>query len=396
VPTTIQNKKKVVLRAPLLSYSGYGTHSRQIFKWLLSREDVDIATNIVPWGITPWMINPEFENGMIGQIMRCSSQVPSDKKYDISIQIQLPNEWDPNLARYNIGVSACVETDICNPAWVDCCNRMSAIIVPSQHTKRVLENSGTLNVPIFVIPESYYDEIASPELPPSTWDFSTDFNFLLFGQFTGNNPENDRKNIFYTIKWMCETFHDDPDVGIIIKTNSGCNTTIDRFVTGKTLRGLLNEVRKGDYPRIHLLHGAMDAKEIASLYRHPKIKALVSFTRGEGFGLPLLEAAASGLPVIATNWSAHTEFLNHGKFIPVKYDLRPIHESRVDNSIFIPQARWAHPHEDDAKYRLKKFRKSSLLPKKWAQELKEKLLKKYSQKHIEQIYNELLGDFFSI
>jgi len=392
----MQNKKQVVLRAPLLSYSGYGTHSRQIFKWLLSREDVNISTNIMPWGITPWMINPEFENGMIEQIMVRSSQVPSDKRYDISIQVQLPNEWDPNLAHYNIGVSAVVETDICNPTWIDCCNRMSAVVVPSEHTKQVLTNSGTLSVPIFVIPESYYDEIANPDLPVSTLDFNTDFNFLLFGQFTGNNPENDRKNIFYTIKWMCETFHDDPDVGIIIKTNSGCNTTIDRFVTRKTLNGLLREVRKGDYPRVHLVHGAMHAKEIASLYKHPKIKALVSFTRGEGFGLPLLEAAASGMPVIATNWSAHTEFLNHGKFIPVKYDLRPIHESRVDNNIFIPQARWAHPHEDDAKYRMKKFRKSPLLPKKWAQELKEKLLKQYSQKHIEQIYNDLLGGFFSL
>jgi glycosyltransferase involved in cell wall biosynthesis len=387
-------KKRVVIRAPLLSYSGYGTHSRQIFRWLLSRDDVEINTQIVPWGITSWMINPDFEDGMVQEIMTRSIPPNADAKADITLQLQLPNEWDPNLGKTNVGISACVETDVCNPQWVECCNKMNRVVVPSEHTKGVLENSGNVNVPIAVIPESYYDIIANDDLPTLDFDFSTDFNFLLLGQFTGNNPENDRKNIFYTVKWLCEAFVGDPDVGIVLKTNSGRNTTIDRVVTQQTLQQLLHEVRRGPYPRFHFLHGAMTPFEIASLYRHPTIKALVALTRGEGFGLPILEAAASGLPVIATNWSAHTEFLGKGRFIGVDYKLEKIHASRVDNSIFMEGAKWAQPKEDDAKQRLIKFRKSPSIPMEWAAELKEKLLVEYSQSAIEKTYNDNLGYLF--
>ena len=387
-------KKHVAIRAPLLSYSGYGTHSRQIFKWLLSRDDIEISTQIVPWGMTSWMINPDFENGMVQEIMVRSTPPDGGSNADISLQLQLPNEWDPNLGKTNIGISACVETDVCNPQWVECCNKMNRVIVPSEHTRSVLENSGNVSVPISVIPESYYDAIASDDVPSLGLEFSTDFNFLLFGQFTGNNPENDRKNIFYTVKWLCEAFADDPDVGIVLKTNSGRNTAIDRMLTRKTLQQLLHEVRRGPYPKFHFLHGAMTPLEIASLYRHPKIKALVALTRGEGFGLPILEAAVSGLPIIATNWSAHTEFLGKGRFIAVDYKLEEIHGSRVDNNIFMEGAKWAQPEEGAAKQRLLKFRKSPFIPKQWAEELKEKLLVEYSQSSIEKIYNDNLGYLF--
>jgi glycosyltransferase involved in cell wall biosynthesis len=387
-------KKNVLLRAPLLSYSGYGTHARQIFRWLLSRDDVNVSTNIVPWGITPWMINGDFEGGLINEIMMRSGP-PSDQKSDVTLQLQLPNEWDPNLGHANIGISACVETDKCNPAWIDCCNKMDAIVVPSEHTKKTLQNSGDVLVPLSVVPESYYDALRDDQGPDTGLDFCTNFNFLLFGQFTGNNPENDRKNLFYSIKWLCEVFKSDPDVGIVIKTNSGTNSTIDRLVTTKLLRQLLSEVRDGPYPKFHFLHGAFTSAEIGSIYRHPKIKALVSFTRGEGFGLPLLEAAVCGLPVIATDWSAHTEFLNRGKFLGVDYTLEEVHGSRIDNQIFMPGTKWARPSEESAKQRLRKFRKASHLPQKWAASLKEMLVAEYAQENIQKIYDEKLGGFFA-
>lgn len=339
--------KTVVIRAPLLSYSGYGTHSRQIFKWLLT-QDVNVITQVVPWGMTSWMINPDHEDGLVGEIMERSK--PLKTKADISIQVQLPNEWDPSLAKRNVGVSAFVETDQCNPKWILNCNQMDMIVVPSEHVKRCIENTGSLSVPLHVVPESYYDTIpASEEL---NLPLDTTFNFLLFGQLTGTNPHNDRKNMFNTIKWFCEEFKDDPDVGIVIKTNSGKNTKIDKVVTEKLLRSLLKEVRPGPYPRVHFLHGSFTQAEVASLYKNESIKALISFTRGEGYGLPLLEAAASGLPVIATNWSGHLDFLNRGKFIKVGYSLQEIHKSRIDGKIFLPGMKWAEPIEKDAKIRL--------------------------------------------
>ena len=385
--------KKIIIRAPLLSYSGYGTHSRQIFRWLLTQPNLEIYTSIVPWGITPWMINSSFEDGLIEKIMNRSAHDPNIV-FDISIQVQLPNEWDSKLANKNIGVSAFVETDRCNAEWVECCNKMDRIVVPSTHTHQIIKNSGQCKTPISVIPEAFYDDILKKDLPQFPVDFETSFNFLLLGQITGQQPDTDRKNIFNTIKWFCESFKDDPDVGLVLKTNSGKNTTIDRTISIRMITKLVNEVRNGPYPKIHLLHGALNPTEIASLYRHPKIKAMVSLTRGEGFGLPLLEAAASGLPVIATNWSGHLDFLRLGKFIPVDYRLEPISNSRVDNNIFIQGSKWAEPIEDNAKQRLLKFRKAPFIPQQWAQELKTKLVSHFCQNRINQIYDETLGEFF--
>jgi len=270
---------------------------------------------------------------------------------------------------------------------------MTAVVVPSQHTKTTLSNSGTVTQPLFVIPEAYSDAIRSSELPTLP-AFSTPFNFLIFGQLTGNNPENDRKNIFYTVKWLCETFKDDPEVGIVIKTNTGKNSKIDRVTTRALISAVTNESRKGSpFPKVHLLHGDMNDAEVAALYKHPQVKALVTLTRGEGYGLPILEAAASGLPVIATGWSGHLDFLRHGKYISVYYQLAEVHASRIDGRIFVKGSRWATPSEEDFKKRAAKFRQSPATPKEWANELATVIQDKYSLTSVMKMYDETLKEF---
>jgi len=385
--------KNVLLRAPLLTYSGYGTHSRQIFRWLKTIPNINLSTQILPWGITPWMINPSLEGGLVDEIMSCSN-VKITGQFDTTVQVQLPNEWDPTLGKTNVGISAMVETDRCNPDWINCCNRMDHVIVPSHHAKTVTEASGNVISPLSVVPEAFYDELVSDNIPDLDLDLDTDFNFLIVGQLTGNNPENDRKNIFYAIKWLCEAFSDNKDVGIVLKTNSGRNTRIDRKVTFQMLGQLVKEVRPGPYPKIHLVHGTMSLEDMAGLYRHPKIRALVTLTRGEGFGLPILEAAAVGLPIIATNWSGHLDFLSLGKFIPLDYSLQEIDTSRVDNSIFVSGAKWAQPIEDDVKKKVRKFKSNWLKPTEWAKELQPKLIENYSQDTINRLYDRVLGKYF--
>ena len=133
--------------------------------------------------------------------------MPPDQKYDVSFQLQLPNEWDTSLARINIGMTAVVETDICNPDWIIACNKMDLIIVPSKHAAGVLRQSGNITTPIIIVPESFCDEILDDQSQTLNTmpTFSTNFNFLLFGQITGDNPLNDRKNIFFTRYFIKKT-----------------------------------------------------------------------------------------------------------------------------------------------------------------------------------------------
>lgn len=379
--------KNVTFSGPVLTQSGYGVHARQVAKWLLQRNDVNVKFLITPWGNTPFILDSTMHNGLIGEIMQRSTSPENIQKSDVSIQLKLPNEWETKLSNVNVGITAAVETDRCNPDWISSCNRMNKVIVPSQHAKLNLTNSGPVTCPIDVIPEAYSD-VFLEEIESPVNKFSTNFNFLIFGQITGNTPFNDRKNTYNTIKWICDIFKDDPDVGIVIKTNAGRNTKIDKHMVVSLLTQLVNEIRKGPYPKIHLLHGEMSDKEVAQVYKHPQIKALVSLTRGEGYGLPILEAAAAGLPVIATNWSGHLDFLKHGKFIPVYYQLQQVHKSRIDNSIFIEGVRWAEAQEDDAKKKLFKFRNSPEIPTQWAKELSPKILENYSQSAINKLYDE--------
>jgi len=386
--------KKVLVRGPVLTHSGYGSHARMIARYLLSRSDVDVTFEVLPWGDTPWVLNRNAWDGLAGQIMDRSGFEKGDH-FDLSLQIQLPNEWDNSYAKVNIGVTAGVETDICNPEWVLHCNKMDKVIVPSQHTKSNLMSVGGVTTPIIVVPESFPDELLSKEPKSIDLGLETTFNFLLFGQITGNNTYNDRKNIFFTLKWMCEAFKTDKDVGIVIKTNIGRLTKIDKKLCENLINQVLTEVRgTSQYPRVYLLHGDMKDDDLHALYTHPQIKAMVSLTHGEGFGLPLLEAAACGMPVIATGWSGHTDFLNHGKYINVEYDLKEIHESRVDGKIFVHGAKWAYPDEDNFKRKIKKFKESSSTPKQWAVDLQTKIVEKYSFQSVSKVYDDVLGAYF--
>ena len=375
----------VLIRGPILTQSGYGVHCRQVFKWLKEKENVVIWVQPTAWGMTPWYVDSTELGGLIGEIMKCTKEL--NVKPDVSFQVQLPDEWDPNVANKNVGVTAFVEGDKGNPKWVEACNKMDRVVVPSEFIKNTIQSTAPLTTPISVIPESFPESFENHS-ESLDLKLSTKFNFLVFGQLTATDPALDRKNTFTTVKWLYEAFRKDPDVGIILKVNHGTNSKMDKKIVKKLLKSFLDGINYNGVPKIYLLHGMMKETEIAGLYKNPDIKCLVSTTRGEGWGLPLLEAAACGMPVMATNWSAHTEFLNHGKWLPIDYTLTQIPPARADGRIFVNDMKWAEPDKRSFIKKVSKFRKGSTIPKQWAEDLSKKILKNYSVEAVNKIWNE--------
>lgn len=380
-------KRKVLLRGPLLTSSGYGEHSRQFFRWLESRDDLDVKVQCLNWGNTTWYINPDIEDGLMGRIMQKTAISPGEK-FDISIQVQLPDEWDPSIANYNIGVSAFIETNRCTYEWFKRCKNMDRVIAPSNHAQKSLSVFGKPDTELNMINECYNPLINKPDY---SFDIKlkTDFNFLVISQLTGKNSETDRKNILNTIKSFCEVFEGDKDVGLVIKTNLGRATTKDRKHTKTMLERIVKETRQSAFPKVYMVHGLLSPREIGSLYRHKKIKGLVSLTRGEGYGLPLLEASVTGMPVIATNWSGHLDFLGDS-FVKIDYKLKRIPEEKVDNRIFQSGMMWADPDLDDFKNKIIDFKDNYKTHKKNAKKLSKMNSGKFSQSSFNKIMDGII------
>ena len=387
---------KVLLRAPLLTNSGYGIHSRQLFSWLVERKDVDLTVECVQWGRTSWILDGDQENGIYKKIMHYSKPIEKSKYYDISFQVQLPDEWDTSLAKKNVGVTAVVETDKCSPEWVSACNNMDTIIVPSTFTKNVLKRSGLLTSKVLVIQEWFNRDILNNSLVAKTQNderynkIKKPFNILVVCTLTSNIDLDDRKNLKNTIKWLCEEFKEDEDVGIILKTSFGKGSTSDKKMCTDYLNSLLKEHRKGQFPSFHFLHGNLKKEEMAALIRHSKVKLYASATRGEGYGLPLIEAAAAGVPIVATNWSGHLEFLQKENFGTVDYDLVEIQESRIDGRIFHKGFKWANPIEASFKKEVRKVYDDYPQAKEKAKAMKKHIQFNYNSDAIKNKYSEFL------
>lgn len=385
--------KKVLLRAPLLTNSGYGVHSRQVFSWLLEeskKRNFDLDVECLNWGNCSWIIDKDKESGLIGEIMKRSK--PLAKLYDVTFQVQLPDEWNPKLGKYNVGITAAVETDKCNPAWVDSCNRMDKVVTPSTFTKNVIKRSGILKTELVVIPEWYNENIETTTVGLDL-NTSTSFNFLLVGLLTGNSSNTDRKNIVTTLKYFCEKFKNNKDVSIILKTSMGKSSTFDKKKTKEYVKNVINTCRKGnEFPKINLLYGNMSKKEMASLYKSKDVNCYITLTRAEGYGLPIIDAAASGVPIIATNYSGHLEFLKGEPFLPVDYQLVNVPDEKIDNRIFVKDTRWAEADKNSFFTKIDEVYNNYSLQKQNASQIQENIRKNYSKKAITRTYTSTFED----
>lgn len=356
-------KPLVVISCPIDTFSGYGGRARDIALPLIKSEKYDVKIIPQRWGNTPFGFlqqdNPEHK--LILNCIHNSPQLP--KQPDCWIQITVPNEFQP-VGKFNIGVTAGIETTLCDPSWIDGLNRMNLNLVSSNFTKNIFENSKfeernnatqqvvrkiELTSPVEVLFEgvntNIYQKIDAIN-ESEVWDIlddsiNEDFNFLFVGHWLQGEVGQDRKDVGMLIKTFLETFKGKKTKpGLILKTSIVNHSIMDREEILDRIRKIEEAVDGKDLPSIYLLHGGLEDNEINELYNHPKVKAHVSFTKGEGYGRPLLEASISQKPIIVSSWSGHTDFLDPEMSVFLPGELTNVHPSAAVQNMISTDSQW--------------------------------------------------------
>ena len=353
-------KPLVLVTAPVGTRSGYGSHSRDIVRSLIAMDRFDIKIWPVRWGSTPQdALNEKDPNDKV-IIERMLDNPNMGRQPDIHFHIVVPNEFQ-NMAKYNIGITAGLETTVCPPEWIEGLNRMNLNIVPANFIKESLSKTqfdkhdeGTkqkigelkCTTPVEVLFEGADTEIYKPtkefskDLVDELKGIKEDFCFLFVGHWLQGGLGNDRKDLGMLIKTFLETFKNkSKQPALILKTSGASPSILDR----EDILTKVNQIKDtvdGKFPNVYVLHGDLSDDEMNGLYNHPKVKAHVSFTHGEGFGRPLLEASLSEKLVIAPNWSGHVDFLNDKDAILLPGGLNDVKEESFPKNMHVKGTQW--------------------------------------------------------
>ena len=347
-------KPTLVFQGPIFTRSGYGDHCRDLMKSLRKMDKYDIKIIPLRWGNTPQnQVDGESEFGrwMLDRVIGGIEQKP-----DVFMQVSVANEFDAK-GHYNIGVTAGVETTIAPKDFIDGSNKMDLIIVPSHFTKQNLggtvyqqkdQATGEIvgeiktTTPIEVLFEGVDTEIFSKGTGNDVLaNVKEDFCFLIVGHWLKGSLGQDRKDIGMAIKTFATVFQylpKDKRPALVVKTSHAGFSVIDREATREKIDGVLKTL--GDKcPSVYLLHGDMEETDMSNLYHHPKVKAMISFAKGEGYGRPMAEFTLTGKPIIASGWSGQLDFLPPEHSVLLEGSLTQVDESAADQ-FCMKEAQW--------------------------------------------------------
>ena len=287
-----------------------------------------------------------------------SNELP--RQPEIHIQVSVPNEFTP-IAKYNIGVTAGIENTAPKAEWVQGLNRMNMNIVPSKFVKEIFQKvsyeeineqtkqkTGELRVtsPIEVLFEGADTDIykltnqLSSELKTEMNSIKEKFIFLYTGHWLQGDLGQDRKDTGMLLKTFLETFKNKPNPpALLMKTSGATFSIMDRNEIKQKIDDIKSTV-KGKLPPVYFLHGNLTDEEMNQMYNHNKVKAHITFTHGEGFGRPLLEASLSEKIVIAPSWSGHIDFLNKNNSVLLPGTMTPVHKSALPKEMLVDGAQW--------------------------------------------------------
>lgn len=358
------SKPLCVVSCPIDTYSGYGARSRDFVKALIELDKYDVKIMPQRWGSTRWGYlqkgTPEgdmFINRFIFQLT---------ERPKLWIQITVPNEFQP-VGEYNIGVTAGIETTVAHGSWIQGCNRMNLVLVSSNHSKNVFENTAfkiqdrqgnvsgdmKLKKPVEVLFEGIDVQTYKPIKDVKASTFNLDMveeskAFLYVGHWLQGEDDHDRKGVGMLVKSFIDHYQGRKNrPALILKTQIGSSSIMDKDSVNKRINAMME--RYDNPPSVYIVHGELTEDELNKLYNHKKVIAMVSLTKGEGFGRPLLEFALTGKPIICSAWSGHTDFLDPEYQLFIGGTLKNVHSSAVVKDVILPESQWFYPSIDSFK-----------------------------------------------
>ena len=355
------SKPLFIISSPFDTFSGYGARARDLIKAIIELDRYEVKLIPQRWGDTPWGFmdeNPEW--AFLREHTLTTPQLP--KQPDVWMQITVPNEFQP-IGKYNIGVTAGIETTACSHEFLEGVNRMDLTLVSSNHTKKVFtdtkfekvnsqtqQKEGTIELtkPVEVLFEGANTDIykvldkvdTKQSFLKNINDIPESFAYLFVGHWMQGDIGEDRKNVNLLVKAFYEIFKNKAKApALILKTSMVGSSYVDREEIAKRVKMIRKTVKATTLPNIYLLHGEFTDDEMNELYNHPKVKSMVNLTKGEGFGRPLLEFSLVKKPIITTNWSGQTDFLSNEFTTLLPGQLTPVHPS-AQNTMILKDTLW--------------------------------------------------------
>lgn len=359
------SKPVLVFQAPVGTRSGYGERSRDLVRALIALDKYDIKIISTRWGSTPMNALTDQDEDIVSRFLLH----PLTQQPEIYMQVTVPNEFQ-RIGKFNIGVTAGIETTLCDASWIEGCNRMDLILASSNHAKSVFEAStyekrdsatnqllGTLKLekPVEVLFEGVrLDKFKrgysnKPLIEDLMNQVQENFAFLFVGHWLQGAFGEDRKNVSGLIKTFFEAFKNKSDApALILKTSIIGPAVVDREEIKKRIEEIKSSMDTKNLPNVYLITADLTDEEMSDLYNHEKVKTHISFTKGEGYGRPLAEAALTGKPIIVSGWSGHSDFLDSKSSILVSGELKNVHPSAVWQGVINPDAQWFNINYNEA------------------------------------------------
>lgn len=304
----------LLFRGAVYGSSGYATASRYFLAHLMLTKKYNIMLDALKWN-SGFSVSEERELFLLLKALEKNKSV--DLKKAFLLHWSIGSEFLGRLGCHRAIGHTIFETNSLINSFVLGCNNMDAIMVPTSFNQKTFQEAG-VKVPVFVVPEGVDTNRFTPQGPLLKVVPENKFTFLSIAQFSY------RKGLDLLLRAFLELFGNRKDAQLILRWYIRDGSPAETQRLSAYIKQFREKVMGGNQSgNIYLMSNVEDVY-LPALYR--SAQAVVSPFRGEGWGLTLVEALASEVPVIATNWGGPSTYLNQELALLLDYEMRTIPE----------------------------------------------------------------------